>query len=192
MTSLIFATGNTEKFEIAQAVCIALDLTLIQRKLSVDEIQGEDSELIIRDKAKKAFGILKQPVVVSDDSWNIPGLHGFPGPYMKSMDHWLTPQDFLNLTKPLQDRRIILVQLLAYQDADRQQVFRQEHTATLLTEARGTYGMPLQKIVAMPGDDGLSIAEAYDRGTVRADRDVAAGWRDLAHWVRKAGWSSGA
>lgn len=185
MFSVIFASGNAEKFNIAQAVCEPLGVTLLQKRFEIDEIQGEDSEVIIRDKAKKAFELANEPVIVSDDSWNIPGLNGFPGPYMKSIDHWFTPEDFLNLTRPLTDRRIILIQMLAYHDAERQYVFRNEHVGILLTEARGSYGKPLQKVVTMPGDKGLSIAEAYDRGTVRAERDVAAGWRDLVAWYKR-------
>ena len=152
-------------------------------KLDIDEIQAENSEAVIARKAHDAFAYTRQPVVVSDDSWNIPGLRGFPGPYMKSIDHWFTPQDFINLTKPLSDRRIILVQLLAYQDANIQKIFRKEYTGTLLIEPRGNYGRPLQKVVTMPGDDGLSIAEVYDQAqSVHADREVDIGWRDLATW----------
>ena len=182
MSSIVFATGNAEKFEIALATCEPLGISLTRKALDIDEIQGEDSEAIIRDKARRAFDQLGEPVIVSDDSWNIPGLNGFPGPYMKSMDHWFTPDDFLNLTRPLKDRRIILVQLLAYQDKRHQQVFRNEYVGTLLTERRGQYGRPLQKVVTMPGDDGLSIAEAYDKGVIHTERDVAAGWRQLATW----------
>ncbi|HEY4160905.1 MAG TPA: non-canonical purine NTP pyrophosphatase [Candidatus Saccharimonadales bacterium] len=185
MSTLFFATGNAEKFEIAQAACGPLGVTLEQAKLDISEIQGEDSEVIIRDKIQKAFDLLKRPVIVSDDSWSIPGLRGFPGPYMKSIDHWFTPQDILNLTRPLQDRRIILIQLLAFQDERGQKVFRKEHEGALLTEARGAYGNPFQKILAMPGDDGLSVAEAYDLGAVRAERDVAAGWQAFAAWYNE-------
>jgi inosine/xanthosine triphosphate pyrophosphatase family protein len=185
MEPIIFATGNSEKFDIARAVCEPLGIPLEQRALEIDEIQGEDSEVIVRDKARKAFDIVQRPVVVSDDSWNIPGLHGFPGPYMKSMDHWLTPDDFLNLTRPLADRHIILIQLLAYQDGEEQLVIRKEHVGKLLTEARGSYGKPLQKVISMPGDNGLSIAEAYDRGTIRAEREVSVGWRELVARVKE-------
>ncbi len=182
MLSLHFATGNVEKFEIAQAACKPFGVMLEQAKLDINEIQSEDSEVIIRDKAQRAFAVLKQPVIVSDDSWNIPALRGFPGPYAKSIDHWFTPEDFLNLTRPLQDRRIILVQLLAYQDEHTQKVFRKEYEGALLTEARGSYGRPLQKVLTMPRDNGLSVAEAYDRGAVRAEREVAAGWQEFARW----------
>ncbi len=185
MSSVIFASGNAEKFQIAHAVCEPLGITLIQKRFDIDEIQGEDSEVIVRDKVQRAFELAKAPVIVSDDSWNIPGLNGFPGPYMKSMDHWFTPEDFLNLTRALKDRRIILTQHLAYRDNSIEKVFRKKYVGTLLTEARGAYGKPLHKIVTMPGDNGLSIAEAYDRGTVRADRDVAAGWRELVAWYKQ-------
>lgn len=185
MHPITFSTGNQQKFDIARAVCSPLGLELVQNTFDIDEIQGEDPEVIIRDKAQKAYEIVGGPVIVSDDSWNIPGLSGFPGAYMKSMDHWFRPEDFLNLTRSLTDRRIILIQMLAYQDAEHYQVFCIKHTGELLPEARGSDGKPLQKVVAMPGDGGLSIAEAYEQGTVHAERDVAAGWRELADWYQQ-------
>jgi len=181
---LIFSTGNIQKFENGRAACLQAGIELLQQKLDIDEIQGEDSEVIIRDKAKKAFEILRQPVVVSDDSWHIPGLKGFPGPYMKSMNHWFTPDDFLHLTRSLKDRRIILVQLLAYYDESQQKVFRQEYTGELLKEARGNHNITSQAIITMPGDNGLSIAEVYDRDVNHAAREVSAGWHELIKWYQ--------
>lgn len=185
MPPITFSTGNSEKFAIARAACAPLGLELVQNTFDIDEIQGEDPEVIIRDKAQKAFELVGGPVIVSDDSWNIPALNGFPGAYMKSIDHWFRPEDMLNLTRPLEDRRIILIQMLAYQDAEHYQVFRMEHTATLLKEARGAYGKPMQKVIAMPTDNGLSIAEAYDQGFVHADRDVGHNWQQLAAWYQQ-------
>jgi len=185
MHQITFSTGNPQKFDIARAVCAPLGVELVQNTFDIDEIQGEDPEVIIRDKAQKAFELVGGPVIVSDDSWNIPGLNGFPGAYMKSMDHWFRPEDFLNLTCSLEDRRIILIQMLAYQDVEHYQVFRKEYVGELLPEIRGAHGKPLQKIVAMPGDNGLSIAEAYEQGAVHADREVAAGWRELVDWYQQ-------
>jgi inosine/xanthosine triphosphate pyrophosphatase family protein len=185
MRSIIFSTGNQLKFDIAHAVCTSRGLQLTQNTLDIDEIQGEDAEIIIRDKAQKAYTLLGQPLIVSDDSWNIPGLNGFPGAYMKSIDHWFRPEDFLNLTRSLEDRRIILVQMLAYQDGAHQQVFRKEYTGTLLTEVHGTDGKSLQRVVTMPGDNGKSIAEAYAVGANYVERDVAAGWNDLLDWLEQ-------
>jgi len=180
---LTFITGNREKFEIAEATCRPLGIEFVHKTLPLDEIQGETSEPIILHKAKTAFTSLGIPVVVSDDFWRIPGLQGFPGAYMKSINSWFTTQDWLNLTLPLSDRRIILDQSLCYFAADQQKIFTVSHMGSLLAKARGNYGNPLQKILAMPGDNGLSVAEAYDKGAVHAERDVAEGWRQLTAWL---------
>jgi non-canonical purine NTP pyrophosphatase (RdgB/HAM1 family) len=185
MQSVIFSTGNSEKFNIAHMACEAADIQLTQSMLDIPEIQGEDPEVIIRDKAQKAFDLLGKPVIVSDDSWNIPALNGFPGAYMKSVDHWFRPEDFLNLTRPLEDRRIILVQMLAYQDNARQQVFRKEYAGTMLTEARGNYGKPIQKVISMPGDNGLSVSEVYEQGAAHTERPVSATWHLFIQWYQE-------
>lgn len=185
MSSLVFATGNASKFEIARAACEPLGLSLTQTALAIDEIQGEDGEVIARDKAKKAFALVGKPVVVCDNSWAIPGLNGFPGPYMKSVAHWLTAENFLNLTRPLKDRRIILIDLLAYCDSSEMRIFRQEFTAELLPDSRGSYGISIDKIVTMPGDNGLSIAEVYDRGIPATEREISQCWVDLATWYKE-------
>lgn len=182
MSELYFATGNSEKFQIAEAIFLDFGIQLIQAKLDIDEIQGEDSEVISIDKANKAFALLKKPVVINDDSWSIPGLKGFPGPYMKSMNHWLSPQDLLNLTQGLKDRRAIVIQYIVYKDSRTVKVIRNDFENSLLKEARGNYGNAIQKIVSVPNDGGLSIAEAYDRGTTANEREVAAGWQQAAQW----------
>jgi len=165
MTSIFFATGNSEKFAIAEVLCKNAHLSLLQLTGESHEIQGEDPELIIRDKAQKKFELAgSKPVIVSDDSWDIPGLNGFPGAYMKSMDHWFTPQNFIDLTRNLKDRRILLHQYLAYKDESTEQIFHVTIPAKLITEARGNYGNPAQKIIMLDSDNGLTIAEVYDQG----------------------------
>lgn len=85
MKELLYVTGNTEKVGVANSFCAPHQIKLIQLQLDIDEIQGEDSEIISLDKARKAFAEIGKPLVISDDSWSITGLNGFPGPYMKSI-----------------------------------------------------------------------------------------------------------
>lgn len=186
MKDIIFSTSNSDKFEIGQMTCAPAGIHLIQKSVEIDEIQSEESENIVRDKADKAFSLLGQPLVVSDDSWHIVGLGGFPGPYMKSMNHWFQPEDFLRLTASLEDRRIVLVQLLAYKDAKQTKVFRQEYTCELLKEARGIQGAASEKVITMPGDKGLSISQVYDAGTNHNTRDAAGCWRSFITWYEAA------
>lgn len=179
---LIFASGNLEKFHLAQTACKPYGVELIQMLSGLDEIQSEDPEMVIRDKTHRAYQKFKRPLIVSDDSWSIPALHGFPGPYMKSVNLWFKASDWLHLMEPYEDRRVVLAQLLAFHDEHGIRVFRSELPGTFLPEARGTYGSPAHKVITMQGDHGLSIAEVYDQGVNHDERDVNATWTKFLTW----------
>jgi len=183
---LTVITSNSNKFHSASVILKEFGITPIQKTLDIPEIQHEDSEAIVRDKAQKAFDIAKHPVVVTDDSWAIAGLKGFPGPYMKSMNHWLSAEDFLRLTLPLADRRIVLHQYLVYQDKKTQQLFSVTITGTLLTEIHGhSPGEPFASIVSL-AEEGTSIAEMRANGkSAIAGKRTA--WHHLGEWLTVQG-----
>jgi non-canonical purine NTP pyrophosphatase (RdgB/HAM1 family) len=182
-TKLLYVTGNGVKFHQADLVCQQAGIQLEQRKLDVTEIQAEDGETIARDKAAKAFALLQQPVVISDDTTSIPGLKGFPGPYMKYVNDWFTPEDWLRLTIDLDDRRIILRQVVVYQDEDGQEVFSVEIPGVLLKEIRGTSPYPHTSITSY--DSGRhSNAEMYERGE-SASAHLPNVWHEFADWYSK-------
>jgi len=183
--SLLCATTNTMKFNLGRELFAVHGIELQQIVLDITEIQGEDPEIIIRDKVEKAYAATGQPVVVTDDSWSIPGLNGFPGPYMKSMNQWFSADDFIRLTRDLKDRTIFINQFVAFKDELETVVFRHDIPGKILEEPRGNYGPPILKVVALDGDDGLSIAETYDRGkeheAERLGRNAGA-WQQLVGW----------
>src|SRR4051812_20667131 len=151
MKEVVFATSSAIKHSVARDVLAHYDLTLLRQDLDVPEIQGEDGEVIARDKAEKAFQKLGKPVIITDDTWIIPGLNGFPGAYMKSMNEWLTPEDWLRLTDTLTDRRILLRQFAVYQDKDIQKVFIGDVAGMLLHEIRGKTKHPHCTIISFDG-----------------------------------------
>lgn len=178
---LYCATGNTQKFTLGKIAFDKQGIDLEQVFIDIDEIQGEEPESIIADKAKKAFAAVGAPVIVSDDYWSIPALKGFPGAYMKSMNHWLEPNDFLNLMKDKDDRTIYLDQNLAYIDNEGMVTFTKRLTGKVVDAPKGETGPPIMRIVELE-DDGMTIAEAFDAGIANrkgADRDA---WKDAAIW----------
>lgn len=182
MKQLIFSTTNSDKLAIANSVCKEYGIGLVQNSFDIDEIQGEDGEKIVRDKANKAYDKIKQPVIVSDDSWDMPGLNGFPGAYMKSINHWLNVKDFINLTKGLKDRRVFLIQYLAYKDSETTKIFCFKNEGTLLRRPRGGGPYANHKIISMGGDGGLSIAEVFDSGISHKHRDTGKIWHEFTQW----------
>lgn len=184
MRELAYVTGNPVKLLQAQTVCQPLGIELVQTKLDITEIQSDAGEAVARDKAQKAFEMLQKPLVANDDSWTIPGLHGFPGPYMKYMNGWFTSEDWLRLTSTLPDRNITLRQVLVYQDAKGQKVFYVDIAGTLLTEIRGASEQTHDNIVSF--DRGqTSVGEHVERKrSVTANLHTV--WHEFAEWYNQA------
>jgi XTP/dITP diphosphohydrolase len=184
MTKLIFASGNSDKFNIGTSVLSPFDVELTQLDLDIDEIQAEDGEKVVRDKLSKAYEITKSPVLVSDDSWEIEGLKGFPGPYLKSINYWLTVDDLLRLTRDLDNRTVYLIQYLAYTDGKTTKVFKQQTKGELLKEPRGVQNIASQQIMSLEGSNGKSIAEVFDSDPTFSNDNVSKVWRDFANWFK--------
>lgn len=75
-----FITGNKSK---AEQLAFHLDMPVEHHKLDLQEIQSLDLEEIVRDKAQRAWDILKTPVLVEDTSLTFPALGKLPGPLIK-------------------------------------------------------------------------------------------------------------
>lgn len=187
MLQVICATSNSLKFGTGKAICAKYGVELVQAAADIDEIQGEDPKKIVARKAQDAYAILQKPVVVSDDSWAISGLHGFPGPYMKSMNQWFAPDDFIRLTKDLTDRRIVLQKYLAYCDGTETILFNDDIAGVLTTEARGRSGDAAFKVVVLESDNGLTISEVYDHGKEHEPSRLLGRedpWGEFAKWYK--------
>ncbi len=188
MKSIYFATTNKEKIQIAQTVCSEADITVQPVALDIDEIQGENPEVIVRDKAKRAFEQLGKPVVVSDDTWDIPSLKGFPGAYMKSINYWFTPDDFLRLMKGVENREIILHQYIAYTDGRVTKVFKNDMSGQIINEARGkSEKSPNMTVTVLDSDNGKTIAEVLDQGeeaVVARYKNQPDAWHGFVEWYK--------
>ena len=183
MVKLLYVTSNNVKFRQAVLACKPKGIELEQTKLHIDEIQSETGEPVARDKAKKIFAKLRKPLVVSDDSWMIPGLKGFPGPYMKSINDWFTPEDWLRLTNDLTDRTIILRQIVVYQDEHGQQLFSVDILGLLLREARGTSPYPHATVTSFDG--GKHSSAEYHERDESATQNHHNPWIEFANWYVK-------
>ena len=184
MHEVIYATGNTDKFTQARHVCDAAGITLVQKGLDVPELQSDDATVIARDKAVKAFDKFQHPIVISDDSWMIPGLNGFPGPYMKYINDWFSVDDWLNLTRPLSDRRIILRQVVAYAGDTGVELFSLDMEGQILTEARGESSYPHTRIITFDG--GKHTNAEYHARQQSATAHLRNVWNEFADWYSNA------
>lgn len=164
MSEIIFATNNDQKVLAARKSCKKYNIELAyDDSLNIPEIQSDNSQEIARHKANEAFRLLNKPVIITDDTWNIPALGGFPGPYAKAMNQWLSTDDWLRLTRELADRRIFLNQILVYQDALEQVLFEQPIEGILLAEPQGVSALSGEPLISFDGGEH-SIADLRATG----------------------------
>ncbi|MDB5170008.1 MAG: RdgB/HAM1 family non-canonical purine pyrophosphatase, dITP/XTP pyrophosphatase [Candidatus Saccharibacteria bacterium] len=180
MKHVTYVTTNPIKFMRAERLANELGFSVEQVKIDFEEIQG-DGKTIAARKAQQAFDQLQKPVVVTDDEWIIAGLGGFPGAYMKQMNEWFSPGDWLRLTHDLADRSIVLRQHTIYQDADGQQYFVDDNAGLLLTEARGESNYSHLSVTSFDGG-AHSLAEDVTAGKPLLNADKKTVWHQLANW----------
>lgn len=184
---LIFVTGNAEKFANAKGICQKHGFEVEQLVADIDEIQGEDPEAIARDKARKAYELVGKPVIITDDSWDIVSLNGFPGAYMKSVSQWFTPQNFIDLMQRATDRSVLLHQYLVYQDDKEAVVFQKDHLGHIVTTPRGYKDNAWLAVVAMEADKGRTLAEVAAAGDLEnpaRSAETGDAWVDLLQWLK--------
>jgi XTP/dITP diphosphohydrolase len=180
MKTILFATGNKLKLGEARLGCGLFDIKVEQIKLDIDEIQSRDPLKISKNKAEKAYSLVKKPLVVTDSFWQFYGLNGFPGAYMKDVNFWFTSNDFLSLLKDKKDKRISLTESISYIDSKIFKVFSKEFWGKVVETPRGT-GNAMENIAEF---DGFTLGERRNqRGYSHKPEEYI--WYDFAEWYSK-------
>lgn len=101
-----YVTTNKMKFEIAQAYFAKLSdsFELVQYEIDTPEIQDTATIEIARQSALWAAEKTGEVCIKMDVGFFINALNGFPGPFVKYANDWLTQDDFLALMADKQDR----------------------------------------------------------------------------------------
>lgn len=109
-----YLTSNQLKFKIAQQFFKDVpDVELVQHSFAVPEIQDSSCEVIAQDSAVYAAKQLGEPCVVMDAGLFIEALGGFPGPFVKYINEWLTEDQIVRLLADDDNRSAYFLDALA-------------------------------------------------------------------------------
>lgn len=185
MREILFATGNSRKIKEATDTLAPFGVTPKPVRVDITEIQHSDPVEIVKAKARAAYEVTNSPVVVSDTSWGVPALGGFPGGYMKDISNWLEADDWLSLMSRYDDQAIYCYEHVAYFDGDNLQHFAAKYEGRFIDEARGRIDETesFERVVILYGNK--TMAEQL------ADGDVASAGESLEHWKQFGEWFSG-
>ena len=82
MTEVFLVTSNANKLREWQGI-MPPHITLSGSTINLPELQSDDLEEIVKDKAERAFAEIGQPVVVEDIAAGLIKHGGLPGPFIK-------------------------------------------------------------------------------------------------------------
>jgi XTP/dITP diphosphohydrolase len=180
MNSITYITSNKEKVETAKRKLRESGICVENISLDLVEIQSSSIKEIAEHKTKQAFSILNKPLFVTDHGWSIPALQGFPGPYMKYMNEWLTSQDFLSLMSNYEDKSILKEEALCYIDSNGIKTFSMSVTGKFFDTPRGE-GLPMTRVVSLL-PSGKTIAECISEGVDSYFENII--WQEFAEMLK--------
>lgn len=180
---LHYVTGNKNKFANAKAFFDTHTIEIVQSQLPIYEIQSSDSMEIAQSKIDQAWNQLQEPLFINDACWIIPALNGFPGPYMKYINNWFVPQDFINLMQGKKDRTIILRDTIIYKDSKGSHVFTNDHKGEVLMGAyEGAFRVPSDVVISL-SRNRKSIAEEISNKTFFLEGEDRV-WINFVNWLK--------
>lgn len=98
MKKITLVTGNANKLKEWRKIAQGR-VEFESESIDLPEIQSLNSEEIAEDKAKRAYELLKKPVVVEDVSASLEKLKGLPGPFFKFFEQQLGPSALYDLAQ---------------------------------------------------------------------------------------------
>lgn len=120
---IYYVTGNAGKFEevldFFQRKCP--EVSIKQHPLDIDEIQSLDQKVVVCDKVKKAFAVLKKPLLLDDGGIFFEAYHKFPGTLSKFVFQGLGFKGLFKLVE--EDNRAAFILQLAYTDGKQIKLF---------------------------------------------------------------------
>lgn len=151
MQKLTFITGNAGK---AKYLSDYFHLPVDHIKLDLKEIQSLDLKEVVEDKARRAYEIVRSPVLVEDVSLVFNGLKSLPGPLIKWFLDTLGNEGLCRLLDGRDDRSAFAEVQFAICDEKGVHTFSGSIEGSLAEAPRGEMGF---------GWDPVFIPKGYDK-----------------------------
>jgi non-canonical purine NTP pyrophosphatase (RdgB/HAM1 family) len=151
MQKLTFITGNAGK---AKYLADYFHLPVDHVKLDLKEIQSLDLKEVVEDKARRAYEIVKSPVLVEDVSLVFNGLKSLPGPLIKWFLDTLGNEGLCRLLDGYEDRSAFAEVQFALCDENGVHTFSGSIEGSVAEAPRGEMGF---------GWDPVFIPKGYDK-----------------------------
>jgi len=143
---MILITGNKNKVREFEEI---LGFKIKSQSLELEEIQEVDVEKVSENKARKAYEILKETIIVEDSGLFFNVLNGLPGALIKWFEKRLSYQEICDLIK--EDRGATAKICISYFDGKNLEQFVGEVKGTISKSPKGENGFGWDSIFVPEG-----------------------------------------
>jgi XTP/dITP diphosphohydrolase len=154
---IYLVTTNQKKLLTAQKVLekYKVDLEMLVLPYEAPEIQSFDVKEIAAFSAQYVANKENKPVLVTDVGYYIEALKGFPGAYVKQMNHYFQSEDLLKLMEGRENRAFKMVECLGFCIPNHEPMtFITESGGTIAHEAVGE-GTAIDRVMIREGMDKI-------------------------------------
>jgi XTP/dITP diphosphohydrolase len=141
LTTLHFASGNENKFleieklfEKEKETKNEKNVRVIFSKILIKEIQSDSIIEVAEDKVRKAFKVIKKPLIVEDDGLFIEDLNGFPGIYSSFVFNTIGNKGILDLLMDNKNRRANFLSIFSFFDGKTIETFSGKTSGYITTK----------------------------------------------------------
>jgi XTP/dITP diphosphohydrolase len=148
---LYFITSNKGKLREIREL---LGVDIKSKSIDIEEIQGIEAEKVAVDKAKRAYAMIKKPIMIEDTALYINALNGFPGALIKFMEIAVGYGGICRMLRPYKDKRATAEACIVLYDGKRLKIFSGRAHGSISDRIRGNDGF---------GFDSIFIPDGYSR-----------------------------
>jgi len=132
-----FVSKNNFKVQEVQTILQDTGVEVVAARYSIDEIQTENVESLVRDKLLKAFKIIGRPVFVEHTGLYIDSLNGFPGGLTQIFWDKLQADKFSTLLGSGENTNLVAKTMIGYCDSMKIHFFEGAIKGTISAAPRG-------------------------------------------------------
>ncbi len=169
--SLLFVSKNKFKHAEATRFLSTLGIDVEASHLEIQELQTVDTEVLVKDKATRAFAALGRPLFVEHTGLYLDALNGFPGGLTQIFWDTLKKDRFAKLFASETDQ-VKAVTHIGYVDGRRVHLFRGEIAGKIVTPPRVDHGFQWDCVFQPDGYD-KTFSEMGDKKNDISMRSVA-------------------
>lgn len=167
-----FVSKNDFKIKEVQTMLADAGVEVVAAKYSINEIQTEDVDSLVRDKLLKAFRIIGRPVFVEHTGLYIKSLNDFPGGLTQIFWDKLQADKFSELFGNGTDTKVVAKTIIGYCDALKIHLFEGAIEGTISKEPKGNRDFQWDCIF-IPDGFTETFAEMGDRKNEISMRRIA-------------------